>query len=61
MSNISCNMDGKIPLHILFLTNATPEGEIVISSVNLSKVWKGTFNLVQPNLNTSVLFIWNSS
>lgn len=56
VSNISCNMVGNIPLQIFFLTNATPDGEIVISSIKSSKISKGTFNLVQPNLNSSVLF-----
>lgn len=55
VSNISCNMDGNIPLQIFFLTNATPEGEIDISLINSSRVSKDTFNLVQPNLNSSVL------
>lgn len=55
VSNISCNMDGNIPLQIFFLTNATPEGEIDTSLINSSRVSKGTFNLVQPNLNSSVL------
>lgn len=38
VSNISCNMAGSMPLRMFFLTNATPEGEIVMSSINLSKV-----------------------
>lgn len=53
-------MIGNIPLQIFFLTKATPEGDIVISFVNWSRFSKGTFNLVQPNLNVSVLLIKNN-